>query len=125
MASELIPTEEECNTIIEALAEYIYRVGQIIANEEVIKASHRLSAKAEEKSENEIAFEVFNPKKDDSVDGVQSFMTDLTKEINSGAVAQRIRQEGEKLTLLTAKIIRLRDECRRLGTDNAIDTLLK
>lgn len=120
MPSELIPTEDEFETIIQALGDYGLRVGQIIATEEVLKATQRIAAKEPVKSENEKAFEVFDPMKTG-----EDYLTKLENEIDKVAIKEKAKQEGDKLTLTTAKVIRLRDECRRLGTDKAIDELLK
>lgn len=123
MGSELLPSEDEFETIINALAFYPARMGQLIANEEVLKATMRLQEKTPPKSENAKAFEdAFG---DDSAKGIDTFLTDLTKELDKGSILRRTKEEQDKLTLLTAKVIRLRDECRRLGTAQAINDLLK
>jgi capsule polysaccharide export protein KpsE/RkpR len=117
---DLIPTEEEFETIIEALGDYSLRIGQIIATEEVLKATQRIADRDKAKSENEKAFEVFDPKKQ-----ADDYMSLLEKEIDRKAILEQSKEEGDKLTLVTAKVIRLRDECRKLGTDKAIEELLK
>jgi hypothetical protein len=120
MPSELVPNEEEFETIIQALGEYSLRIGQIIATEEVLKATQRIADKDSAKSENEKAFEVFDPNKQ-----ADDYIDKLEKEIDKKAILEKSKEEGDKLTLVTAKVIRLRDECRKLGTDKAIEELLK
>lgn len=122
MESELIPTEDEFEVLIQALTVYSYQTAQRIANEEVIKATQRMDSKTG-LSENEKAFAVFAPKGDDS--GADSFLNGLAKEIDQESILQKCKNEADKLTLLGAKVIRLRNECRKLGTHRAIDELLK
>ena len=122
MASDLVPTEEEFDTLIASLGHYKIRLGQLIANEEVVRATQRLSEKVVEPTDNEKAFdESFRP----ADGGANAFIKDLAKEIDQRAIVNRCKEEDDKLTLLTAKVIRFRDECRRLGTDRAISDLLK
>lgn len=120
MASELIPTEEEFETIIQALGDFSLRLAQIIATEELLKATQRIADKEKPKSENEKAFEVFSPDK-----RAEDYLSQLGQEIDKKAILDKSKDEGDKLTLLTAKVIRLRDECRRLGTKKAIEDLIK
>jgi hypothetical protein len=124
MVSELLPTDEELDLLVEAINYYRPRLGQLIATEEVLKATQRLSEKVEPKSRNEKAFDTaFAPK--DNEKGEEAFLSDLVGEIDQKALKVRCKDEDDKLTLLQAKLIRLREECRRLGTDKAIVDLLK
>lgn len=125
--NDYIPTEEEFEVILAALECYgTTRMREDITNEEVLRATQRLSNKANKAvSENEKAFEdAFGTKEPDPFTGINNFIADLSKEIDTKAIQTRLVQAKENITLLSAKVIRLRDQYRLATTDKAIRNLL-
>ncbi len=120
---DYVPSDEEFEVIIHALSHYCFQIGKMVANEETLRATLRLTEREIARSENDVAFDAFAPK-DESQDGITAFTDSLIKEIDQKAILSRCKEEGEKITVLQAKIIRLRDEVRGLNTDEAIRDLL-
>lgn len=121
---DLLPSEEEFELLLQALTFYEPKALALIGDEEVLKAAKRLSEKAEKKSENEEAFDkAFGTKS--SLDANITFINDLIKETDLEAVGAKAKKAKDDMTLLSAKLIRFRDYCRTVTTEEAIRDLLK
>lgn len=125
MPSELLPTDAEFDIILEALGFYKGRARELVMNEEVLKATQRISTRANKdvaERNGELFVEAFQPKAEDAI---LDFAKDLAKEIDTKAIQTRATKAGEDLTLLMAKVIKLRDRCRDADVQGNIDVLTK
>ena len=124
--NDYIPTEEEFEIILAALDYYGFKAKSDISDDEVLKATMRLAQKANKAvTENEKAFEdAFGTKEVDPFNGINNLIADLSKEIDTKAIQTRMVKAKEDLTLLSAKMIRLREQTRAATTSKAISNLL-
>lgn len=120
---DCIPTEEEFDTILLALDYYKVRAKEMASNEEVLRATARMTKKAMEPN-NVTAFEAAFSLDGNSAKGLETFMVDLVKEMDLKAVAKAAAEANNQLTLLSAKILKMRDQFRKAFTDSAISSLL-
>jgi hypothetical protein len=124
---DFIPNEEEIDELVRIISYYSLRVGDEVANQEVIDATRRLSQKAEKELSNTDAFtKAFSHSEDvDPYSGTLKFLDELEREIDKEGMAKKVKQRVEKLLVLSAKLVRFRDEVRKLTTNEAIEDLLK
>jgi hypothetical protein len=120
---DFLPNEEEFETLIQAVAYFKPRAVSQIGDEEVLKATMRIAEKQKAKSDNEKNFEeAFDP---NAKDPLGSFLKDLLAETDIESVKKKSKEAENNLILLSAKLIRFRDYCRQVTTDEAIRDLLK
>jgi hypothetical protein len=123
---EVVPTDEEFDMILLALEGYTAKLTEGLAVAEVLKANSRLVARASKApSPDETAFDTaFGSGSKDSLAGARTYLSDLTKEIDSVGLKRKAAEAKEKIVLLSAKVIRLRDQLRAARTDRAISDIL-